>query len=84
MIILINHDQYQLVLTGQMFFKCIDLNISESTSKSSSVFFLLKVGRLAVLAAAAFTATVAKLVCFILAMFLLGRKWKSQVSGELY
>lgn len=39
MIILINHDQYQLVLTGQMFFKCIDLNISESTSKSSSVFF---------------------------------------------
>lgn len=75
MIILINHDQYQLVLTGQMFFKCIDLNISESTSKSSSVFFfLLKVGRLAVLAAAAFTATVAKLVCFILAMFLLGRK----------
>lgn len=74
MIILINHDQYQLVLTGQMFFKCIDLNISESTSKSSSGFFLLKVGRLAVLAAAAFTATVAKLVCFILAMFLLGRK----------
>lgn len=73
MIILINHDQYQLVLTGQMFFKCIDLNISESTSKSS-FFFLLKVGRLAVLAAAAFTATVAKLVCFILAMFLLGRK----------